>query len=177
MANTFKLSKYICFFLTVTMVLSVAGKSFSAKDSDEDEKDLGEPTILDLSKDRFIEEGKMFPKKLLPPNETEDEYHESSVRRFDIVFFLSMPFFIGYNFLLNQLISSYAKINFQSEGLIHNMQWFYIFVSAAILAAGVATDDYLEISRQEDIKKTMSPAGNSYHYVEPQIRLSWNWQF
>ncbi len=131
---------------------------------------------IEFKEDDPLEKGKKFPKTLLPPNKIEKEFYETPLRRFDIIFFLSLPIFIGYQFLIHQILIKTITINGNDGNSFLNQQLIYMLISGVISASAVGYSDYINISKMKQNKKEMSSA--SYTPLDNQkISFSWNFKF
>ncbi|GMT50345.1 MAG: hypothetical protein IEMM0008_1884 [bacterium] len=168
MVNTFNIQRILVLAFTLTFILVCTRQSFAQRDFMITQKDTNFLSF-DFQEDKPILEGKRFPKILLPSKKIEEEYQESSFRRFEIIFFLSLPFVFGYQLLLNQVLASNATINGQS-GSLSNQQWLYMGMASLLMATGVAYSDYIEVSKSRDID--MSASSSAYFKGTRQITFS-----
>jgi len=172
MVNIYKINKFLIIFLIISIALTpLSGLSAKGKIKiDEDEV----PVIIDFSEDKKVSQGKKFPKRLLSPDKLEDEYTEDALRRFDVIFFLSLPFVVGYQIMIHQMIASNATIYGQSSGSISNQQLLYIGLSSLLIASGIAYEDYRIVSsyQEKDSLSVLNPQKKNF-----MIGLSWNFSF
>ncbi len=174
MVNTFNIQRILVLILTLAFIVACTQQSFAQRDFMITGKDTN-LLSFDFQEDKPILEGKRFPKILLPPKKIEEEYQESSLRRFEIIFFLSLPFVFGYQILLSQVLASNATINGQSSGSLSNQQWLYMGMASLLMATGVAYSDYLEVSKSRDID--MSASSSPHFKGNRQMTFSWNFYF
>ena len=175
MRNIFKIKHILVFFVIQTFWIGSLSHSFSKKENGKNKID--NPIIIDFDKEENMDKGKKFPKTLLPPDKIEEEYHESAFRRGEIIFFLSLPFIIGYELILNQIISSNAAINGQSKGSFSKHSLIYMGITSLALSSGVAYSDYLFVSEMKEKEKQMMQSVNLSNRTSRQFNLSWNFYF
>ncbi len=168
MINTYKVYRLISYIIVITFFINITPLSFAKKEKKSDKYH-----IIDLSDDIKLSEAEKYNKRLLPPEKLEKEYEESTFRRFEIVFFLAIPFIIAYQFLLNQLITSNFAINGQRGGKLSGQQWVYMGMSSILVALGVGVSDYLSISgRSDSYSPYSSPVG-----VINGVNIAFNFYF
>ncbi len=176
MENTFSIRRILVLTCTLTFILAYTQPSFAQQDFMAIQKN-DQLLSFDFNEEKPVLEGKRFPKILLPPNKIEEEFQESSLRRFEIIFFLSLPFVFGYQLLLNQLLASNAMINGQSSGSLSGQQWLYMGMASLLMATGVAYSDYLNVSESQKREIDMSSSSSTYFKRDRQITFSWNFYF
>ncbi len=180
MENIYKFNNVIIFFLIITFAFSITIPSYAkAKKKKKAKEEEGIPYMIDLTEEEIIQEGKKFPKRLYPPETLEAEFTESSFRRFEIIFFLSLPFVIGYQFLFNQLLTSNYSINGQRSGKLSGQQWVYMGIATLLLCSGIAFNDYMTIT--DDQAKSESamyyPSSNNRHINSFRFTICYNFYF
>lgn len=103
----------------------------------------GKEVFLDLSRDR----GAYFASSDLFPDAEKEEYDfikEGPIRRFEIIFFISLPFAFMYNeMIIESFVRSMYKIYDPRHAIVTNFMWVYIIVSSVMIAAGIAYEDFL----------------------------------
>ncbi len=176
MENTFSMRRILVLACTLAFILAYTQPSFAQQDFMSIQKN-DQLLSFDFNEEKPILEGKRFPKILLPPDKVEEEFQESSLRRFEIIFFLSLPFVFGYQLLLNQLLTSNAMINGQSSGSLSSQQWLYMGMASVLMATGVAYSDYLNVSKSKKKDLGMSSSSSAYFRRDRQITFSWNFYF
>ena len=116
-----------------------------------------QPLILELREDR------PFPNELLTPEVVDEEYVLEEGRRFDITFFLALPFFLFYQVILNQILASNVTIRGSgSNNQISEQQWIFIAVSSGLLAGGVSYSDWVSVFGKDS--KTAMNLGWSFSF-------------
>ena len=177
MTNIFKYKSNHYIVLLLCIILGIESRFF------------GQENFLNLDlKNQDIEKRINFSKEnnfnrteyshILKPEKIKEKYQETSLRRFDIIFFLSMPFFLLYQFIVHQIISSSVDINGQNKSSISEQQWLNMLFSSTIMAICVGYSDYIEI---ESKKKTMSSSYKNHdriqQYKSGKIKIAFNFSF
>jgi hypothetical protein len=110
---------------------------------EELQNEEGKEVFLDLSRDR----GAYFASSDLFPDAEKEEYDfikEGPIRRFEIIFFISLPFAFMYNeMIIESFVRSMYKIYDPRHAIVTNFMWVYIIVSSIVIAAGIAYEDFL----------------------------------
>ncbi len=79
-------------------------------------------------------------------NNTEKDFHESPLRRFEIIFFISMPV----TFILSVGGTLLYKQFSNNRGNFNNMEYRYIILSSVGISFTVALRDYIYMSKKSE---------------------------
>lgn len=173
MANIFKRLNLLTLLF---FMFALVPFSYAEDKNEEKIEDEGEVIIIDFD-DEKKNENRAFPRILIPSDGYEEDYYETPLRRFDIVFFLSIPFVFGYQFLLSQILSSSITLSGHQKSALSDHQWMYIGLSSILLAFGVSYHDYMEMKQKDQISEMSAPSAINHYYSNPQIQFAWTFSF
>lgn len=170
MVNTFKLINLLTLLF---FIFALTPMSFAQEENVEDE---GEVIFIDFDNKKKAE-NRSFPRILVPSHNQEEEYYETPMRRFDIVFFLSIPFVFGYQFLVSQILASSYTLNGHQKSALSDHQWMYVGISSLMLAFGVSYHDYIEMKQKDQVSEMMAPSTIQHSLTNPEIQFAWTFSF
>lgn len=126
-------------------------------------------SVTNITTKSIVEE--QLPNSYLATGKIQMEPPQSPGRRFDVVFFVSIP--VTFYLMLN--IMQLKNMYFFNSALLDNADWTYIYLNTFILPLAVAYFDYRFIERQKILKEEMAYNGNtgffSFHFPVCTIRF------
>jgi hypothetical protein len=146
----YSISLFLIVGLLSTTFLSKANASITI----DTNKLLNNPSVSNIVTKSVVEEE--LPNSYLATGKIQTEPPQTPGRRFDVVFFISIP--VTYYLLLN--IMQLKNMYFANSTPLDGVDWTYIYLNTFILPLAVAYFDYSYMEQQRRIKEELAWNGH-----------------